>query len=268
MTDYTEQDASQLVNNNLTFYAEVLTVLIYMITNDVNSKVYVGQTTKSLANRIQNHKNSMVSGVDTHLYRAMRLYGWNKFHFHVIAETHDQDTLNELEQYYIAKYNSIQEGYNMAPGGAINTMSSPVVKSKHDAKMRDPEVRQKISESMKKSYAVRGGPSDEHRKKLSESRKALYASDKGKEVISKFRSSFVLSDSHYKALNDAKNKAVYCINMSGQILQTFDRVKDAALWWYNNGYGNVKSYEQLNDRIRESAKHNKYIRGLKWVYRV
>ena len=51
-------------------------MLIYLITNDVNNKVYVGQTTKSLEERIQGHRSAMVSGVDTHIYRAMRKYGW------------------------------------------------------------------------------------------------------------------------------------------------------------------------------------------------
>lgn len=243
-------------------------MLIYKITNDVNSKLYIGQTTKTLEQRIQNHRNSFVSGVDNHLYRAMRKYGWDKFHFEVIAEVTDQDTLDELEAYYISKYDTIRNGYNMAPGGKINIMYSDVVKSRHDAKMRTPEVRHRISESMKQSYADRGGPSAEHRANLSKSRKALYASDKGDEIRAKFRKSFKLSDEHYRALNDAKNKSVYCVNASGELVAEFDRVKDAADWWFRNGYGNVKNSDQLNDRIKESATQDRYIRGLKWIYRV
>ena len=243
-------------------------MLIYKITNDVNSKLYIGQTTQSLNSRIQSHRNSFVSGVDTHLYRAMRKYGWDKFHFEVIAEVSNQETLDELEAYYISKYDTIQNGYNMAPGGSINVMYSEVVKSKHDDKMRSEDVRKRISESMKKSYRERGGPTLEHREHLSKSRKALYASSKGDEIREKFRKSFKLSDEHFRALNDAKNKSVYCIDISGNVVSEFNRVKDAADWWFENGYGNVKSSDQLNDRIKESAMKDKYIRGLKWVYRV
>lgn len=243
-------------------------MLIYKITNDVNEKVYIGQTTKSLDQRITNHRNSMISGVDTHLYRAMRKYGWDKFHFEVIATTEDQDSLNDMEAYFIQKYNSISNGYNMAPGGSINIMYSPVVARKHNSKMRSDEVRAKISESMKKSYQDRGGPSESHRAHLSESRKALYASDKGEIVKEKFRKSFKFTPEHFKALNDSKNKSVYCVDESGQLVKEFDRVKDAAAWWWHNGYSSVKDSEQLSTKIKESAKRNKYIKGLKWVYRV
>lgn len=243
-------------------------MLIYLITNDVNNKVYVGQTTKSLEHRIKEHRNSMVSGEDTHLYRAMRKYGWDKFHFNIIATASDQDTLNELESYFINKYDAIHSGYNMAPGGSINVMKSSVVAEKHNSVMRSPEVRQKISNSMKKSYAERGGPTAEHRKHLSESRKRLYSSPQGEETRRKFRESFKLSEAHYRAFHDAKNKSVYCVDRSGNMLVEFSRVKDAANWWYLNGYDTVKSADQLMNKIKESSKQDKYIKGIKWIYRV
>ncbi len=242
-------------------------MLIYIITNDVNDKVYIGQTTKTLEERIQGHRNSMVTGVTTHIYNAMRKYGWDKFHFRQIATADSQEDLDYLEQYYIAKYDSVRNGYNMALGGSTNTMDSPIVRAKHDAKMRSPEIRKQISESMKASYAKRGGPTREHRNHLSESRKALYASERGEEVRQKFRESFRLSPEHFKALNDAKNKAVYCVDISGSKVAEFQRVKDAAQWWYDQGY-KVKDVTQLSDKIRESYKQDRYIKGLKWIYRV
>lgn len=243
-------------------------MLIYKITNDVNNKLYIGQTTKTLQERIQGHHNSMVSGVDTHLYRAIRKYGWDKFHFEIIATATTQEDLDYLEAMFIQKYDTISNGYNMAPGGSQNVMTSPTVASKHAKTMRSADVRAKISASMKQSYADRGGPSGLHRQHLSESRKALYASDKGQSVKEKFRASFKLSPQHFKALNDAKNKSVYCVDVGGNVLAEFARVKDAADWWWNNGYSSVKSSDQLSDRIKDSAKHNKYIKGIKWIYRV
>ena len=243
-------------------------MLIYKITNDVNSKLYIGQTTKTLQERIASHQNSFVSGVDTHLYRAMRKYGWDKFHFHIIDYATTQAELDKLEAFYIAKYDTVRNGYNMALGGKINVMYSPVVKEKHDAVMRSEDVRNRISASVRQGYQARGGPSAEHRAKLSASRKALYASPEGEIVKQKFRQSFHLSDSHFRALNDAKNKAVYCVSECGELVAEFKRVKDAAEWWYQNGYGHVKSSDQLNDKIKESAKFGKYIQGLRWFYRV
>lgn len=242
-------------------------MLIYKITNILNGKLYIGQTTKTLDQRIQTHRNSMVSMVDTHLYNAMRKYGWDNFKFEEIATAQDKGTLDELEAYFINMYDTIRNGYNMAPGGVYNPMSSEVVAEKHHQKMRTPEARKKISESMKASYVERGGPTQEHRQNLSQSRKELYASEKGDEIRAKFRKSFKFSPEHFKALNDAKNKSVYCIDDKGQTIAEFERVKDAAQWWYDQGY-KVKDPSQLSDRIKQSAKEDRYIRGIKWIYRV
>lgn len=242
-------------------------MVIYKITNLINGKMYIGQTTETLEQRIEWHRNSMVSNVNTHIYNAMRKYGWDNFKFEEIVHTDDKDVLDELEMYYIQKYDTYRNGYNMTPGGDSNPMFSEEVSKKHDAKMRSPEVRKKISDSMKQSYVDRGGPSEEHRRHLSESRKQLYASEKGEEIKEKFRQSFKLSPEHFKALNDAKNKSVYCINVEGALVAEFNRVKDAAKWWYDQGY-KVKDYSQLCDRIKQSYKEDKYIRGLKWIYRV
>lgn len=242
-------------------------MLIYSITNIINGKMYIGQTTKTLEQRIKNHKNSMVSGKDTHLYRAMRKYGWENFVFKVIVYANSQETLDELEAYYIKKYDTIKSGYNMAPGGSINIMYSKVVADKHDKKMRTPEVRKKISESMKQSYINRGGASAEHKKHLSENKKAFYASERGKETRKKFSETFKLSPEHKEALVNSLKRSVYCLNESGQLVAEFNSVKEAAIWWLNNGYP-AKGYRQICDRIKQSYREDCYIRGLKWVYRV
>ena len=62
-----------------------------------------------------------------------------------------------------------------------------------------------------------------------------------------------------------KNKSVYCINESNEVVAKFDRVKDAAIWWMSTGY-KVKHYDQLCDKIKESSKQNRFIKGLKWFY--
>lgn len=243
-------------------------MLIYVVTNEVNAKLYYGQTTKSLEERIKQHRNSFVSGVDNHLYRAMRKYGWDKFHFHPILEVQTQGELDYWEEYYIAKDDTIRNGYNMAKGGSINVMYSDVIKERHDRKMRSPEVRKKISDSMKAYLKEHGGMSEEHKRHLSENKKAFYASERGKATKEKFSQTFRLSEAHFRALNDAKNKAVYCIDETGNIVAEFNRVKDGAYWWYDNGYSDTKNPYYLCNTIKQSYTQNKYIRGLKWIYRV
>lgn len=243
-------------------------MLIYKITNDVNDKLYIGQTTKTLEERIKNHRNSFVSGVDNHLYRAMRKYGWDKFHFHPIVEVETQEELDALEEYYIREFDTIYNGYNMAKGGTVNVMYSEVIKERHDRKMRTPAVRKKISDSMKAYHKKNGGMTEEHRRHLSENKKAFYASARGQETKKKFSETFRLSEAHYRALNDAKNKAVYCVDVDGNIVAEFERIKDAAQWWYHNGYEDASRVHNLCTTIKRSYDLNKYIRGLKWIYRV
>jgi group I intron endonuclease len=237
-------------------------MLIYKITNNMNDKCYIGQTIKTIEDRISNHKQSAKRGENTKFYNAIRKYGWDNFSIEVIATTDTQETLDELETYFIKKYDSVNNGYNMSYGGEINPMNSPEVVEKHKKRMQSPEVRAKISASMKARIAAQGGISDEHRKHVSEGLKKFYADGKKPN----YKEPQHLSPEHFKALNDAKNKAVKCIDMDGILVAEFKRVKDAANWWYQNGYNNIKSSDQLNDRIKESATQDKYIRGLKWIY--
>jgi len=237
-------------------------MIIYKIENKVTGKVYIGQTRRTLEQRFKEHINAAERGEDFYIGQAIRKYGKSNFECSIIDEVDNLDDLNKLEQYYIHKYESDTKGYNLAPGGYSNTMDSDKVKIHHDEVMRTDEVRNKISQTLKKRI-LEEGRRDEYLRNLRTGFQRYLKSNKFKEDCKKRH----LSPEHYKALNDAKNKSVYCIDIDGNEVASFSRVKDAAIWWMNSGY-KVKSYDQLMDRIKESSKNNKYIHGLKWIYRV
>ena len=95
---------------------------IYCFTNKVNNKKYIGQS-YNIENRYKSHKrnylNPNLQTYNTHFYRALRKYGFNNFIFEVLEESDsfNQDELNEKEIYYINKFNSFIDGYNMNYGG-------------------------------------------------------------------------------------------------------------------------------------------------------
>jgi len=205
----------------------------------------------------------MVSGSSLKLYNAMRKYGWDNFEFSIIATADTQDRLNELEEFFISKYDTIQCGYNMAFGGEKNVMFSSEVAEKHRKRMQSPEVRKKISETLKATIAANGGVSENHRRNVSKGLKRFYADGKRPNYKKPFR----LTSEHYDALNNAKHKAVYCIDEDGNTVASFESVKAGAQWWYEQG-NIVKCLRTLSGAIKRSADNDRYIKGLKWFYRV
>ena len=93
---------------------------IYIITNNVNGKVYIGQAI-NIYSRFMGHKYRAFEpngqGYNYPLYRAIRKHGLDNFSFDVLEEC-ERDKLNELEIFYIAKYNACGPGgYNQTAGG-------------------------------------------------------------------------------------------------------------------------------------------------------
>lgn len=89
---------------------------IYLITNRINNKKYVGQSI-NITQRWRSHRTNYHTG-DTYLYRAIRKYGLESFSFEVITEC-AAESLDELEKYWIKQYNSNdpEYGYNLTEGG-------------------------------------------------------------------------------------------------------------------------------------------------------
>ena len=88
---------------------------IYKITNTVNGKCYVGQS-RDIEARWAKHLSAYKSSPEWELYRAFKKYGIAAFSFEVVEECTIEE-LNEREIYWIAQYDSFNNGYNMTLGG-------------------------------------------------------------------------------------------------------------------------------------------------------
>lgn len=97
-------------------------MLIYKITNTINSKVYIGQTTKTFEQRKKSYINEYKWSKNPRvIIQAMRKYGFNNFKFEIVEDNiQSQEELDNKERYYIMEvYHSLVEekGYNVECGG-------------------------------------------------------------------------------------------------------------------------------------------------------
>jgi len=108
---------------------------IYKIKNIINGKEYIGFTSTNIKNRWKNHVLSS-KNPKTHLHKSISKYGEDNFTIAILEESDDCEyLLNERESFWIEKYNTFHEGYNMTLGG------NGALGYKHDE-----EVKKKISQ--------------------------------------------------------------------------------------------------------------------------
>lgn len=119
-------------------------MFIYKISNNINSKVYIGQTIRPIEERFKRHINDAINYIlDTHFARAIRKYGSENFYIEEIDKANNQEELNLKEQYWIRYYDSINSGYNETD--ALYKCGGNTYQSKTDEEMLI--ISQKISRS-------------------------------------------------------------------------------------------------------------------------
>jgi group I intron endonuclease len=97
---------------------------IYRATNTISGKVYIGFTSGPLRGRMTTHKHNCFTRLyKNKFYDAIRSYGWDKFVWEEIylakesVKAQQSHTLKVMEDYFIQEYDSLNNGYNIAPGG-------------------------------------------------------------------------------------------------------------------------------------------------------
>ena len=100
---------------------------IYCITNNVNGKQYIGQTSTTIGQRFIGHRYRAKHDSNQYIHNAMRSYGIENFivkEVKCISNGSLSDLCNELdklESYYISLYNTLNpNGYNNTVGGRQN----------------------------------------------------------------------------------------------------------------------------------------------------
>lgn len=94
--------------------------LIYIAINKVNSKVYIGKTTKSLKQRIRSHKSASDSKFRNNKFvQALRKYGVEGFDWKILLDNVPEKDLDWHETSFILTFDSKAKGYNCTVGGLV-----------------------------------------------------------------------------------------------------------------------------------------------------
>jgi len=174
---------------------------IYKITNEINNKIYIGQTVRSIERRWSGHKWEALNSQKYALHRAMHKHGIENFKIEILAETDSKEDLDRLEKKYIKEYNSFvnQNGYNMTEGGEG---SIPTEEARLNMSMA--KKGRKLSEEhiAKMRAALKGKKlSEEHKAKTSATLKGRSRPEETKAKISAAHKGKKLSEEHRKKLS-------------------------------------------------------------------
>jgi len=158
-----------------------MTIGIYKIENKVNGKVYIGKSEVSIEERwkthirkLRNDNHRCSNGKRDKLQNAWNKYGEENFIFEVIKKCLPEEC-NKQEIKHIAKYNSLENGYNQTKGGdgvsgyKWSEKQRQQISENTKKAFQKPEVKKRHSNSMKGNTNTLGyHPTKETRKKISE----------------------------------------------------------------------------------------------------
>lgn len=122
-----------------------------------DGRVYIGQT-----NNIKTRWKPSAYKNCVKFYNAIQYYGWDNFTHEIIENNLTLEEANKLETYYIQKYNSIENGFNLNSGGE-NKLASQETKDKMSQTRKNVPKTEEHKQAIKK--ALTGYKQTEEHKK-------------------------------------------------------------------------------------------------------
>lgn len=196
---------------------------IYIITNKIDGKRYIGQSI-DIFRRFQEHR-CVSHETNVHLKRALQKYGKENFTYEILEECEESE-LNEKEIYYIQK---LKPEYNVSLGGQNGMRKYPesvkeVIRQKAKEqwdKMPDSEKKQRIKNNL--TGRKRGfRQSEDTKEKL---RLANLGKKQSTETINRRKATVERKKKNgYRQTNQSHKKKVICLETK----EVFESVKEAA----------------------------------------
>ena len=220
--------------------------IIYCYTNKINGLKYIGQTTNEIGRRYSFTNPNVRYCTSYELYKqggklskfdqARKDFGLGAFEYKIIDRVENDDKeclinqLNALETYYIKKYDTMNNGYNMTEGGYNGLLSD--------------ETKHKISESLKghkmslltyQKLCLTGHPhSEETKERISELAKERYKNKENHPMFGKHhteeskRKNSESRKGKCTGKENGKARKVLMFSTEGVLLKEFDCLIEAA----------------------------------------
>ena len=132
-------------------------IKIYLITNRINGKKYVGQTSRTIEQRFNEHASCRRTAID----KAIAKYGRENFTVEELETCEIVEQANEREQYWIAFCGCMApKGYNLTTGGKSNALKPVSQETRKNmsasAKRRaqTPEGRAQLLANLEKAHTA------------------------------------------------------------------------------------------------------------------
>lgn len=111
--------------------------IVYCATNRITQEIYIGQTRRTMKERLKGHWDEVQKGENIYLYNAIRKYGWNNFLWKILDHAETKSALDSLEEIYIDMFGSAFKGigYNLRLGGNTQSFNEETRMKMRDAKL-------------------------------------------------------------------------------------------------------------------------------------
>lgn len=226
---------------------------VYMHTNKINGKVYVGITHHVNPNKRWGYSGQKYTNSNKFV-NAINKYGWENFDHTILCRTNKERAV-VIEKALIAHYKRMGMSYNLSDGG-------------DGAEAITEENRKKISERMRNNHPMKGKHhTPEARAKISEANKQRVYTEEQKEhlkQVSKLGRQTMLdrgwwmSEEGKKKVAEYHSKPVLQMDLDGNVIKEFKSAVEADRF-LSNGKGH-----HISD-VCNGKRKTAY--GYKWKYK-
>lgn len=237
---------------------------MYIHTNKVNHKRYIGITRQSVEERWRSGKGYKRC---TYFYRAIQKYGWDGFDHEVFASNLTEDEAVHMEKLLIKELRTQEPefGYNIADGGSTTRFSEEGLKKLSEQKMgeKNPNYGKILTEEERRHlselFSGENNPNygrkhtEEECRKISEAITGRHLSEEHKKKLAPIASKRFKGRPRPEGAG-RPSKLVVCVE-TGEV---FDSIADAA---------RAKGIYNIKTRISAACKGNaKSAGGYHWKY--